>query len=152
LANIEPSDAGSLVEWYAKRLHDRIPGEVQTAINPELIPSDPTKAIGRLVYALMSDIDTRIRWRAAHALRRLAKLGCHEIVEAVVAESGRREDKCFRDPTAPFYFLAAELWLFIALYRISVETPQALRSAKRTLLEFALSRKFPHVAIREYAK
>jgi hypothetical protein len=101
---------------------------------------------------MMSDIDTRVRWRAAHALRRLARLGAFEVIEAVVAEVNRSEEKAFRDPSAPFYFLAAKFWLAMALYRISAETPSALRSCKHTLLDLATSPDLPHVAICEHAK
>lgn len=116
------------------------------------IPNDKTEAIARFLFALMSDIDTRIRWKAAHALRRMAKLGCHDIVNATTLQSGRVKDVAFRDPSAPYYFLAAKLWLAITLYRISAESPAALKSCKLQIFDLATSSKLAHVGIREYAK
>ena len=149
---IDVAEAGNLLVWYSERLRNRLPAEDHTILMSDDIPSDTTEAVARFMYALMSDIDTRIRWKAAHALRRLAKLGCLAIVKATVSQSSRIRDNAFRDPTAPFYFLAAKLWLTISLYRISVETPETLSLYKDQIFNIATSSELPHVAIREYAK
>jgi hypothetical protein len=149
---IDAEDAGVLLRWYAQRLRSRLPAEDQSLRLPAEIPNDKTEAIARFLFALMSDIDTRVRWKAAHALRRFAKLGCFDIVKATVSQSDRVKDNAFRDPTGPFYFLAAKLWLTISLYRISGETPGALSSCKAHIYSLAISPDLPHVGIREYAK
>ena len=119
-------------------MHDAFGCDSLSKINPCALPpifrTIKTDTIARFLFALMSDIDTRVRWKAAHALRRLAKLGCFDIVKATVSQSSRVRDDAFRDPTSPFYFLAAKLWLTISLYRISAETPEALSSCKAQIL------------------
>jgi hypothetical protein len=70
----------------------------------------------------------------------------------VVGEASRTTDKSFRDPAAPFYFLAARLWVAIALYRLSAEVPSALSGLKEEISTLALEHNPPHVLIREYAK
>lgn len=149
---LDAEEAGALLLWYARRLRSRLPAEDQSLCSLTEISHDKTDTIARFLFALMSDIDTRVRWKAAHALRQLAKLGCFDIVEATVSQSSRIKDDAFRDPTAPFYFLAAKLWLTISLYRISAETPEALSSCKAQILGLAVSPELPHVGIREYAK
>lgn len=145
-------EAGTELLWYADRLRNRLPAEDQFLYAPSEIPNDTTESIARFLFALMSDIDTRIRWKAAHALRRLAKLGCFDIVNATVSQSNRVKDEAFRDPTGPFYFLAAKLWLTISLYRISAETPEALSSSKAYIFDLATTSDIPHIGIREYSK
>lgn len=149
---LDAEEAGAQLLWYAQRLRSRLPAEDQYLRSPADIPNDKTEAIARFLFALMSDIDTRVRWKAAHALRRLAKLGCFDIVKATVSQSSRVKDDAFRDPTGPFYFLAAKLWLTISMYRISTETPEALSSCKAQIFDLATSPELPHVGIREYAK
>lgn len=149
---LDAEEAGALLLWYARRLRRRLPAEDQSLCSSAEIPNDKTEAIARFLFALMSDIDTRVRWKAAHALRRLAKLGCFDIVKTTVSQSSRVKDDAFRDPTGPFYFLAAKLWLTISLYRISAETPEALSSCKAQIFDLATSPELPHVGIREYAK
>lgn len=149
---LDENEAGNLLVWYSERLRNRLPAEDHTILVSDDLPSDTTEAIARFLFALMSDIDTRVRWKAAHTLRRLAKHGCLYIVEAIIVQSIRIIDNSFRDPTAPFYFLAAKLWLMISLYRISVETPGSLIPHKDQIFKIATSSELPHVAIREYAK
>ncbi|MFA6690373.1 MAG: hypothetical protein WCR98_00105 [Saccharofermentanales bacterium] len=145
-------EAGIFLGWYSERLRNRIPAEEHTILVSDDIPSDTAEAIARFLFALMSDIDTRVRWKTAHTLRRLALHGCLDIVKATVDQSSRQLDISFRDPTAPFYFLAAKLWLMISLYRISSETPSALISHKDQMFNIATTSELPHVAIQEYAK
>lgn len=149
---IDVDEAGVQLIWYAQRLRNRLPAEDQTLNALTEIPNDKPEATARFLFALMSDIDTRIRWKAAHTLRRLAKLGCFEIVKATISQSSRVKEDAFRIPTSPFYFLAARLWLAISIYRISIETPDALRDCKSLIFNLATSDELPHVGIREYAK
>jgi len=100
----------------------------------------------------MSDIDTRIRWRAAHCLRRAARLRLCSAVEATIRQMDRSQESTFRDGAAPFYFVAAKLWVMLAMYRISAESPAMLSPFKDAILGWALSPDLPHVGIREYAK
>jgi hypothetical protein len=150
--SIDATDANTLLIWYSQRLKNRIPFEDITKYFYEEIPKSITASIARFLFAMMSDIDTRIRWKAAHVLRVFARMGCIEIVNTTIAESDRTNERAFRDPTAPFYFISARLWLLISLYRISAETPNALASSKNVILKHANSPLFPHIAIREYAK
>lgn len=149
---LDTDEAGRQLLWYSERLRSRLPGDDQALYMLSDIPNDKIEAIARFLFSLMSDIDTRVRWKAAHALRRMAKLGCSDIVKATVLQSGRVKDVAFREPSGPYYFLAAKLWLAISLYRISVESPETLKSCKAQIYDLATSSELPHVGIREYAK
>jgi hypothetical protein len=149
---MDPAELGELVKWYSNRLFNRIPVSERESGFTEHGPVTVPESIARFLFAQLSDIDTRIRWRAAHALRALARMGEYDLLAEVVRQRDRMNDFAFRDPNAPYYFFAAKLWLTIALYRISAETPFAVKQFKMELLDIATSKKFPHVAIREYAK
>ncbi|TAK50650.1 MAG: hypothetical protein EPO27_03905 [Betaproteobacteria bacterium] len=151
-ARVEPADLGRLLNWYSHRLLIRVPAADRQTLPLQDVPLQSEEAIGRLIFALMSDIDTRIRWRAAHCFRRLARLQCQGIVSATVAQLDRLNDPAFREPAAPFYFLAARMWLALAMYRVSAESPAVLAPFKDKILNLAVSQALPHVGIREYAK
>ena len=68
-------DAAQLCKWYLDRLIQRIPVADRESIADEAIPTNGTTAVARFVYTYMSDVDLRLRWRAAHALRRMGRLG-----------------------------------------------------------------------------
>jgi hypothetical protein len=151
-ARIDPASLGNLLIWYIDRLVNRLPAASRTNLYLQQVPLDTDEAASRLIYAQMSDIDTRVRWRAAHSLRRSARLQLRSIVESTVALRNRMQDDAFRLPGAPYYFLAARMWLALALYRISAETPSMLSGSKDALVDLTLSEELPHAGIREYAK
>ncbi len=149
---LDQATLGRLLQWYARRLRKRLPAEDTELHGLDDCPYDVEETAGRFLYAIMSDIDTRLRWKAAHTLRILARQGCRGIVTATIAQAQRCTETSFRDPISPFYFLAARLWLVIAVHRISAETPATLVDSKDPLYQLATSTDIPHVAVFEYSK
>lgn len=149
---LSPADAASVLEWYAKRLYDRLPTNDRPSLPLAEVPQSTDESLGRFLFALMTDVDTRIRWRAAHALRRLAALGSIDVLRATFAQYPREVDPAYRRPDARYYHLAGKLWLLLAAYRISAEAPEIIKAFSAELIQIATSHALPHVAIREYAK
>lgn len=150
-SRLPPNDIAELCKWYIERLARRIPEKYREATDDRDLPVEASQVVSRLLYAYMSDIDLRNRWRAAHALRRLARLRDGKTLTETVAQYNRQEESLFRSGNAPFYWLSARLWLMIGLDRISAETPEVTMPHGGTLLEICLSHAFPHILIRDYA-
>ena len=148
---LTPNEAWIIFKWYLDRIVSRVSLD-ESAIKLEDIPERTEESIGRFLFALMGDIDTRIRWRAAHATRRLARLGESTALEAIFAQYDRTSDNAFRDPTAPYYALAGRLWTVISSARIAHEAPLCLQGVHARLVSIATDRALPHILIREYAK
>ena len=146
-----PEEAASLSKWYMDRLLGRIPEKDREAIPQEALPTTAAQAVARFLYAYLGDVDLRLRWRAAHALRRLARLGESQVLEAIVLLYDRTDEPAFRATGAPFYWLAARLWLVIALDRIAAEIPMLMIPHGQRLLDICLSQDFPHMLVRDYA-
>ena len=72
--------AHSLANWYSERVAARIPAKEKDLVDITDIPDSVQLAIGRFLFAMMGDVDVRIRWLAAHAVRRLAKLSEGEVM------------------------------------------------------------------------
>ncbi len=149
--NSDPGESANLFEWYLERLFNRIPENEREDVDDVDIPVDVTSSVARFLYAHLSDVDLRTRWRAAHAMRRLARLGDSNTLTEIVNQYERIEEKGFRAVGTPFYWLAARLWLMISLDRISHETPELSKPFIEKLLNIALSDDFPHMLIRAYA-
>jgi len=147
-----PQEAAQIISRYANRLVNRIPLPDQEKWRFEDIPNDNASAFARFLYALLGDFDTRTRWRAAHAVRRLAQFENLEIIDELVQLYDRNTDESFRDPDIPFYWLAARLWFVIALERIASEMPSTISKHGLWLLDVATDDKFPHVLLRSFAK
>jgi hypothetical protein len=147
-----PIDAAQVIARYADRLVQRIPVHERDNWDLSDIPTEPGAGLARFLYALMGDVDVRTRWRAAHALRRLARLGDVGILDKLVELYDRRSEPSYRTPDAPFYWLAARLWVVMALDRIAAETPAAVGHHGQWLLEIASDDEFPHILVRSFAK
>lgn len=150
-AKLRVEDAADLCRWYLDRLLKPIPISDRESIGNEVIPDSATKAVGRFLYAYMSDVDLRLRWRAAHGLRRLSRFGESKSVAHTVAQYDQMDELAFRAGNEPFYWIAARLWLVIALDRMSEESPEVVVPHADTLMAICSNDDFPHVLIRDYA-
>ena len=148
---LSQSDAASLGDWYAGRLEERIPTEYwdQTALE-SVLPREIDDAVARFLFAHMGDCDLRLRWRAAHAVRRLARTGDEATLVALVFEYYRCDEPVFRG--TEFYWLAARLWFALAWDRVAAERPELAVRVAPTLLEIALDESFPHLLVRSFAR
>jgi len=144
-------DSAEILLRYAKHLAQRIPELDRDYWRPDDVPAVVSAAIARLLFALMSDVDVRIRWRAAHAVRGLARLGEIRTLDQLVALYDCTTELSFRRQDAPFYWLAARLWLVLALDRIATEEPGAIAQHGPTLVRIATDNAFPHLLVRTFA-
>ncbi len=145
-------DAAIVLQKYAERLFQRIPVVQREDWDLADIPDIPPQALARFLYALMGDTDVRNRWRSGHALRCLARFDETDTLDEFRSLYEQNSDSTFRRPDAPFYWLAARLWLVISLDRISTETPGAIPSYGRWLFNVATNVEFPHLLVRLFAK
>lgn len=145
--------AADLGSWYAARLAGRIALEDRDQIwDPTQLPDTVPAAVARLLYACLGDYDVRVRWRAVHAIRRLARLSVTDVLQALVGEYARREETVFRSPKLDFYWIAARLYFAVAWDRIAGEMSQIAQIAGPTLLAIAHDASFPHVLLRSFAR
>ena len=100
----------------------------------------------------MADVDTRVRWRAAHCIRRLVAYGNSEIIQVLARLWARTEERSFRSPGTPFYWQAARLWTITTLSRIACENPSAVAPLKIFLLDVLQDSSFPHPAVRSFGQ
>jgi len=149
---LQNEEVSELCGWYIQRLAGRINHRDKEGVAAATIPEQVPETLGRFFYAMLGDVDTRVRWRCAHALRRLARMGEHAILDAVIAQHARTGEPAFRMPSAPFYWIAARLWLAIALDRIALESPAALAKHGSWLQQVALDEQFPHLLVRGFTR
>ncbi|SDB48338.1 hypothetical protein SAMN02927895_01829 [Belnapia rosea] len=86
------------------------------------VPDHSAAVVAHLLYATLASPRPAERWRAAHAVRRLAALDWNEAIDLLA--SLLREDPTaspFRCASNPFYRLHARLYLLIAFARVASE-------------------------------
>ena len=147
-----PQQAANVLERFTGRLINRIPESDQELYPLDNLPSDTTNSLARLLYAFMSDVDVRLRWRAAHAVRCIARLNDTDTLDQLISLYNYQTEPIYRKKEAPFYWIAARLWLLIALDRIADESPSIIEKHIDWMLEIALDEDFPHILVRQFAK
>lgn len=133
---------------YVQRLTTRLKLPTNK-IEPESLVES---ALACQLYSFLGDIDTRVRWRAAHSIRVSARMGDFKTIVALTALYERKSMPSYREDSAPFYWLSARLWLIVTFDRIASEAPEAIAPVARWLLSIATDQDFPHVLMRHFAK
>jgi len=152
VAQMGPEACGVVLMWHLERVQKRIPPADLDQIPVADVPKDAYVAVARLLRALMSDCDIRLRWRAAHSVRRLAIFNLREEFDAWVDLYDVTTEISFRAVNEPFYWLAARLWSVIALHRVAYERADALTKHFGKFVDIATDESLPHVLIRGLAK
>lgn len=148
---VAPAEAAEVLTAHLEAEARRITSEV-VRLDARDIPDSLEIAAGRALYAFLGDADLRVRWAAAHGVRTAARLGQQSLVDAVFDQWDRLQERSFRDSRAPFYWLAARLWLMIVADRVASESPELLKTHGRFLFNVAVDEAFPHVLCRHFAK
>lgn len=145
-------DVADVTVRYLDRLTSRL--KLTDKLTENVVDTDSTVAIAiaHQFYSLLGDVDVRTRWRAAHSIRTLARLGDLQTIVTLTELYDCKEMPGYREEKAPFYWLAARLWLVITFDRIATEIPKAIIPIANWLLEIATDQNFPHVLIRHFAK
>jgi hypothetical protein len=146
------NDAVVLSEWYSDRLVTHIPLKDRDLIDADDVPTDCWTGIARYLFAIMTDVDSRIRWKAAHGFLRLALLQEKETIEAFAIQHLRTTDLLFRQPDAPFYHIAGRLWFLIAADQAAFAAPASVACLRSAIWKLVIDPTLPHVLIRAFAR
>ncbi|MFL9992412.1 hypothetical protein PQR34_14460 [Paraburkholderia sediminicola] len=147
---VTPVDVGIVLTRYIDRLHARV--RLDSRFESSDIPECIEGALARLLYAYLSDADLAVRWRAAHGVRGLFWLKASSVLDELVACYRIGREGSFRADGAPFYWLAARLWLTIAVSRACNDRPEYAVRYAGYLLSIVDEEEFPHLLIRMFAK
>jgi hypothetical protein len=151
-AHLSANDSVVLSEWYSDRLVTHIPLRDRDLIDADDVPTDCWTGIARYLFAIMTDVDTRIRWKAAHGFLRLALLQEQQTIEAFSIQHLRTTDLLFRQPDAPFYHIAGRLWFLIATDQAALAAPASVAFLRDAVWKLLTDPSLPHVVIRAFAQ
>ncbi|TBR74199.1 MAG: hypothetical protein EPN64_15830 [Burkholderiaceae bacterium] len=115
------------------------------------VPSDEATFVAGLVWARLGHPIAAMRWRAAHAVRRLVVAGRSDVIERLIDRFGSASSLPFGDAKLPFYVMHAQLWLLIALARVAKDAAPTFASHRAFFERIAFSAEFPHVVMRAFA-
>lgn len=104
--------------------------------------------IAGLIWSALGSPRSAMRWNAAHTVRTLADLNCGETIDFLIDWLNKGEVGPYGSIKFPFYNLHARLYLFIALARVSLDTPALLKKHHAIFSKYVLE---PHSLIQKYS-
>jgi hypothetical protein len=113
-------------------------------------PTSDVEIVAGLLWMRLGSPSAKERWRAAHAVRRIVKMGRSDVLGVLIARINSSNAGPFQDHKLPFFHMHARLWLFIALSRIAVDSPELISSFRAVLEEATVDPTFPHVLYRHF--
>jgi hypothetical protein len=105
-----------------------------------------------LIWFCLGLPHARDRWRAAHAVRTLARLGRWTVIDDLFERLDASGAGPFQDHRLPFFRMHAQQWFLLAIARIALDHPREIRRHRQRLEAIALDDRFPDVSLREPAR
>lgn len=143
---------GAQVADVTTRYIQRLTTRLKLAKNTTDLECSVESAMAHQLYSFLGDVDTRVRWRAAHSIRASVRMGDLQVIVALTSLYDSKDMPGYREDKRPFYWLSARLWLVITFDRVAIEVPEAIVPIARWLLDVATDQNFPHVLMRHFAK
>jgi hypothetical protein len=130
-----------------------LPGEIGDGPwTPELaLVLNPEGVTAGLIWARLGHSHAPMRWRAVHAVSRLAAVKRFDVIAHLIQRFTDSGIGPFGDAKLPAYPMHAQLWLLIALARIALDHPQQLVVHLQFFEQVAFADNFPHVVMRAFA-
>ncbi|WP_378954579.1 hypothetical protein [Pelosinus sp. sgz500959] len=152
--SLSATETETFLQWLLERLSTKIPKACADGVWREELrpPQNSVEIVAKLIWRLLGHPDKRLRWRAAHAVRRMVHQGYHEIIDLLVALC---DDKCCAtmiDYEHGFFWLSARLWTFILLERLAGEHPTSIKNHAIKIMQEALEPDVPHALLRHFAQ
>lgn len=116
-----------------------------------LPPSSANELAAGLMWARLGHPIAAMRWRATHAVRRLADTQRFDVIDLIVARFDSDVAHPFQDAQLPFYPMHARLWLMIALSRVALQYPDRAATYLSLAERVCAPTSAPHVVLREAA-
>lgn len=143
-----------ILDWSLNRTEKQVVRDGNTIFSSNSVfsPDKAPSVLAQFIWALFGHPDKRVRWRALHAARAIAKLPNKAFIDELVNLSWSKTAGAFRSAQLEFYWMSARTWLMLLFQRLACESPENLQEHAQVISEHALSRRFPHAQIREIAK
>lgn len=113
-------------------------------------PEQITVSLTGYIWSFLGSPEASLRWRAAHAVRRLYQLGCVQEIDALIVWMCSGKADAFISGKHPFYILHAKQYLLVALARCASDNISLLTKHSKIFCDIALYGE-GHILIQKYA-
>jgi hypothetical protein len=138
-----------LINWTLSRWNDKISGDIlgTTWDSAIIIAEDEAIAVGGIFRYLLGHSRLEMRWRAAHALRLLAKCENTTVLEYLLGHQDHPRCFPYQHQDYTYFWISAKVWLWLVLAKLSVETPVVVKHWAPLSLATLRNDQLPHALI-----
>jgi hypothetical protein len=142
----------SAIEHFVSKSATSLPADFgEGPFRPNLAtPTSDVEIVAGLLWMRLGSPSAKDRWRASHTVRRIVRMGRADVLNSLVAHVNSTDAGPFQDHNLPFFHMHARLWLFIALSRIAIDSPELISSFRAVLEAATFDATFPHVLYRHF--
>lgn len=148
---INSNDASNLLEYGLSRIELHVQddfgdGNWDDWLN---VKKDVNQNIAGFIWSALASPESKVRWNAAHSIRKLAELKCQNILDYLIEWLEYGKVGAFGSKDFPFYNLHARQYFLIAIQRISLDQPELLKKHSNIFSKYAISQ--PHALIQFFS-
>lgn len=140
---VTPSDAKSVLDYSMLRFELHIDPDFGDGLWTDWLETKrgTDHGIAGYIWSALGSPFRKMRWKAAHAVVKLADFNYTEIFKYLVEWLASDEVGAFGSHQYPFYRLHAKQYLLIAFSRISLTSPQTLKEFRDLFFNSAVKQK-----------
>lgn len=148
---LQQEEAAQVLDFALKRFEVHIEDDFGNGPWEEMLltKSSPEEAVTNYLWGALASPTAATRWRAAHAVVKLASYGRSEAITYLMKRADDLQIGPFGYRDYPFYELNAKLYLMIACARIALDYPKMLKPHAQEILGYAISSN--HAVIMKFA-
>lgn len=137
---INTTEAQNLLDYGLERFEIHIDDDFADGRWSEYFESSKTvrESLAVYLYSNLGSPHNDERWRTVHAVIRLYKLGCNDLIEMLIDLMVSDDVKPFIPPLFPFYSMHSKLYLLVALSVCASGEVALLQTRKTIFAELAM--------------
>lgn len=140
----------TLKKWNQPIKDDFADGSFSNEITPT---QSSDEAIANVFRYTLGHPDRQMRWKAAHALRRLVNYSPKQnILQFLVQNQNKETCIPFQNKDYTFFWMSSKLHLWMTINRIAYENPQKLQAIVRETINEAINPSQSHLLIQLFVK
>ena len=137
---INTTEAQNLLDYALERFELNIDDDFADGHWSQYFESSKTvrESLAAYIYANLGSPHNDERWRTVHAVIRLYKLGCKDLIETLIDLMMSEDIKPFIPPSFPFYTMHSRLYLLVALSICASDEVVLLQTRKKIFADLAV--------------
>ncbi len=149
-SKITIAEAGELLKYCLERIELHVEDDFGDGKWNEWleVANDVNQSIARFLWCSLGSPRNAFRWKAVHCIKALYENKDLSIIDEIIECIDSKSAEAYGSISFPFYYLHAQLYLLIALARVSIDCSEHLVKHSSVFSKYALCQ---HVLIQKYA-